>query len=104
MVKKELAERIEATGQTMGQLLGKAKRKFGDSHKITSYTDKLAPDEARQFDEDKILLDLVLQQIELDKKIVERIETVLAEYREYKTAIEEEKARRKAVKAGDVNV
>lgn len=101
---KTLEERIEVTGLSKGQLLGKAKRKFGDSHKVTTYTDRLITDEARQFDEDEVLLDLILQQIELDKKIVTHIETVLKEYRADKAAIEAEKARRKAAKEGGWNV
>lgn len=95
---KTLEERIEVTGLSKGQLLGKAKRKFGDSHKVTTYTDRLATDEARQFDGDEVLLDLILQQIEIDQKIVAHIERVLADYREDKAALEAEKQRRKDAK------
>lgn len=99
---KTLEDRIEVTGLSKGQLLGKAKRKFGDSHKVTTYTDRLAPDEAREFDDDEVLLDLVLQQIEIDQKIVAHIERVISEYREDKAALEMEKQRRKDAKAAKV--
>ena len=95
-VKKELdlKKQLDESGLSLGAILGKAKRTWGDSKKVVEYTDKLSRDEQKIFNEDTYLAGLVLKKIQIDKEIIEHVDKTVQAYRlqVIKNEIEEKKA------------
>ena len=79
---EEIKKALDGSGLTLGAILGKAKRTWGDSKKVIEYTDKLSRDEQKIFNDDTYLASLVLEKIRLDKEIVEHIDKNVQKYRQ----------------------
>ncbi len=102
MNNEEIKKALDESGLSLGSILGKAKRTWGDSKKVVEYTDKLSRNEQKLFNDDTYLASLVLEKIRLDKEIVEHIDKTVQAYRlqVIKNEIEEKKAEdEKALKA-----
>lgn len=81
--------------------IGKAKRIFKDSKKVTTYTDELSREEAALFAGDTYLMSMVASKALIDKQIIEHIETRLEGHREEKAMLEAEKAKKLAAKEAE---
>ena len=90
----DLNKALYESGLSLGAILGKAKRTWGDSKKVVEYTDKLSRDEQKIFNEDTYLAGLVLEKIRIDKEIIEHVDKTVQAYRLQliKNEIEEKKA------------
>ena len=93
MNNEEIKKALDGSGLTLGAVLGKAKRTWGDSKKVVEYTDKLSRDEQKIFAEDTYLAGLVLEKIRIDSEIVEHIDKTVQNFRlqMIKNDIEEKK-------------
>ena len=93
-IKKELENRdeiikqeIENSGNTLGGLIGKAKRIRKEAKKIITYTDILNKEELALFNEDYYLAGLILEKNRLDKEITEHIDKTIALFRSAKQSM-----------------
>lgn len=73
--------RIEETGLTVTKIIGKAKTAWKRSKAETIYTDEISKEEQKLFADDMELVNMVLDKMELDKKINEHIDLILSEHR-----------------------
>jgi len=66
---------------TPGYIIGQCKRKWRDSHKITTYNDELTRDEGAIFKDDETLVLLFLEVKKKEQEIIDHIDTKVKEYR-----------------------
>jgi 3-methyladenine DNA glycosylase AlkD len=71
IMNEKLEKKLENAGLSFGECIGKAKRKFRNDKRVTSYSDEISKDEQKLFAEDEYLAGLVLEQIRIDKEITE---------------------------------
>lgn len=78
---QELEKKLEKAGLTLGECIGKAKRKFRNDKLVRTYSDEIAKEEQKLFAEDEYLAGLILEQIRIDKEITEHMDRVLEKHR-----------------------
>lgn len=66
---------------TPGYIIGQCKRKWRDSHKITTYNDELTRDEGAIFKDDETLVRLFLEVKKKEQEIIDHIDRKVREYR-----------------------
>ena len=94
-------EMLDEAGLSLAAAIGKAKRIFKDSKKVTTYTDELSREEAALFANDTKLASMVATKAAIDMGIIEHIQARLEDYREEKVMLEAEKAKRLAAKEAE---
>lgn len=74
-------ELLKSNKLSLGQAVGKAKRIWSASKKVTTYTDGLTNEEQNLFSDDYYLAGLVMEKSLVDERIKEHIEETVTAFR-----------------------